>query len=107
MASVAEPEEMAGFVKLEGLPVPIAEGGRAAAGAGAPVSLSSALVSLGEGRKGLLRGTFCSISVEQMPAAQTSHPSAESSAEPSALLDIWGTKHSALVIFAQALNPWK
>ncbi len=64
------PVKMAGFVKLEGLPMPVAEGGRAAADAGAPASLSSELVSL-EGRRGLLRGTSCSASVEQVPTAQT------------------------------------
>ena len=65
------PVEMAGFVKAEALPEPVAEGGRAAAGAGALASLSSELVSLEEGRRVLLSGTSCSASVEQTPAAQT------------------------------------
>lgn len=60
-------------MKLEGLPVPVAEGGKAALGAGAPASLSSELVSLEEGRIGLLRGTSCNASTVQMPAAHTLH----------------------------------
>ena len=61
--------EMAGFVKVDGRPVPVDDGGRAAAGAGAPAALLSELVSLEEGRRGLLRGTSCSASVVQTPAA--------------------------------------
>ena len=67
--------EMAGLVKLEDLPVPVGDGGRAAAGAGALASLSSELVSLEEGRRGLLRGTSCSASVVQTPAAHETHHS--------------------------------
>ena len=58
-------------MKLEGLPVPVAEGGSAAIGAGAPALMSSEVVSLEEGRMGLSRGTSCRANVEQMPAAQT------------------------------------
>ena len=68
--------------------MPVAEGGREATGAGAAVSYSSELVTLEAGRRGLSRGTFCSVSIVQMPAAQILHPSAESSAEPCAVQDI-------------------
>ena len=62
--------EMAGFVKEDCFPVPVACGGRAAAGDGADAALplSSEPVSLKPGRNGLSKETSCRTSVVQIPA---------------------------------------
>ena len=62
--------DMAGLVKEDCFPVPLACGGRAAAGEGADASLPlpSELVSLEPGRNGLSKDTSCRTSVVQIPA---------------------------------------